>query len=457
MSRGSSQNILANFHTSLLVTGALLSVGEAILVLAAVPGHVRWLLAVLLLGFNTAAFLYLDHRRLTVQHRFTVETRDYQQVDRTLQIAYETLPYMRRGLNPETALKTAQIIQKISDVAAVAITDRERVLAFIGAGCENHPPGNEILTEATKEALATGQIKIVKNQRQLNCPRRETCNCPLAAAVIVPLISRGEVVGAVKLYETKDGELPPYIIKLATGIAQLLSMQIELADLDRQVQLACKAELDALRAQINPHFLFNTLNTIIMYSRTNPEKARRLLIHLAEFFRHTLKSSGHFHTFHEELKYIRTYLYLEKARFKDKLKVRYRVDPSTLQALVPVLTIQPIVENAVKHGIAQKTEKGTVEISATVQGGLLMVSIKDDGVGMPPHLLSQVLQPGFGSGNGVGLSNVWERLRRLYGEDFSFKIDSTEGKGTTVILIFPLQYAGAKEEEIDEAKSTHRG
>lgn len=457
MHHSTKSNVSNRFGLNILATGVLLCLLEIVLVLALVPEPGRWILVWALLALNILALAFLNLRRLRVQNRATAETRRFQEADHTLEIAYETLPYMRQGLNPETALKSALIIQKISGVAAVAITDREKVLSFTGAGCEKHPPGEEILAAAAKEAIAYGRTKIVDSQRQLNCPRRKACDCPLGAAVAVPLVSQGEAAGAVILFGPRDGEMPPHIVNLATGVAQLLGMQIELAELDRQAHLLWKAELDALRAQINPHFLFNTLNTIIMYSRINPEKARRLLVRLAEFFRQTLKSSGHFHTFHEELHYIRTYLYLEQARFQDRLKARYRIDQGTLRALVPVLTIQPIVENAVKYGIGQKVGMGTVEIAARVEEGILVVSISDDGVGMSSELLGKVLQPGFGSGNGVGLSNLWERLRRLYGEEFRFKMESKEGEGTMVTLSFPLLYAEEKEGLPDEIEGPHRG
>jgi len=185
-------------------------------------------------------------------------------------------------------------------VPAVAITNKEQVLSYLGVGCEMHQPGDKILTEATKEVIRTGRHKVVQTAKQLNCPV-ENCDCPLAAAVIVPFKNKNEVVGTLKLYQTEDGQLPPHVIRLAIGIGQLLSLQIELSELDRQTQLLTMAKLDALHAQINPHFFFNTLNTIIMYSRTNPDRARRLLIRLAEFFRQTLKRHGHFITLREEL------------------------------------------------------------------------------------------------------------------------------------------------------------
>jgi two-component system LytT family sensor kinase len=378
------------------------------------------------------------------------------QVETTLKIASETLPIMRQGLNAESAHKTAQIIQKISDVAAVAITDRSRVLAFVGAGCENHRPGDNILTEATKLAIATGETKVVENQRQLSCPRTD-CDCPLAAAVIVPLKCDGEVVGTLKLYQTRDGALPPYLIRLAQGLAQLLGMQIEMAELSHQAQLATRAELDALRAQINPHFLFNVLNTIIMYSRVNPEKTRRLLFRLAALFRQSLRHPGHFQPLGAELECVRAYLYLEKARFKDKLKVRISVPHALRAAQVPVLVIQPLVENAVKHGIGPALGPGTVSLTVRAVDERLHVQVTDSGVGMPPERLSEALKPGIGSGNGVGLSNVYERMQRLYGKHLTFTLRSRPGEGTTIDMYFPIAFEPVKEALVNAAQSSNRG
>lgn len=362
---------------------------------------------------------------------------DDQHIDPTLKIAHETLPYLRRGLTEETAEKTAEIIRKISDVAAVAITDREKVLAYVGAGCERHQAGRQILTQATKQVIASGELKIVEDKSSLNCPVKD-CDCPLEAAVIAPLSMRGEVAGCVKLYQTKHGQIPSHVIKLAVGIAQLLSVQMELAELDRQTQLVTKAELSYLHAQINPHFLFNTLNTIIMFSRTNPETARHLLVRLATFFRQSLKKHGYFNTLREEIEYINTYLVLEKARFREKLRIQRDIDQELLEYKIPTLTIQPLVENAVKHGITPKMNEGTVSISVKRVDKEIVITVKDDGVGMSKETLKNVLTPGFGSGNGVGLSNVHERHKSLFGEKYGVVVESEPGIGTTITAKVPL-------------------
>lgn len=356
-------------------------------------------------------------------------------LDFTLQIASETLPFLRQGLNKETAAKTAQTICEIADVAAVALTDRENVLAYYGTGADHHKVGGPILTEATKLSLINGELMVAENRSALNC---SFPGCPLESAVIAPLKRKGEVVGALKLYQTKQGGVSENIIKLTIGVAQLLGMQMELAELSRQAELVTKAELEALHSQINPHFLFNTLNTIIMFIRTNPETARRLLIRLSGFFRYALKRSGHFNTLKEEIKYLNTYLVLEKARFGEKLQIAKDIDESILLNQVPVLTIQPLVENAIKHGVLPKSGQGTVKIIAYPVDGEMQISIHDDGVGIQPEKLPGILKSGVGSGTGVGLSNVHERLKSLFGEDHGLRIVSTPNVGTSVYVRLPL-------------------
>lgn len=413
-----------------------------------------WLVALVLAGVNSLTFLFL--RQSEARQRATLRM-DSQTIDPTLKIADAALPYMRHGLNEETAHKIAEIIQRIGDVPAVAITDRERILAFLGPGCERHPPGGGIVTHATKQVILTGEIKIVERRADFQCPVKD-CQCPLGAVVIVPLKCRDEVVGTLKLYRTEEGPLPQIMINLAIGIAQLLGVQMELAELERQSQLAMKAELEALRAQINPHFLFNTLNTIVMFSRTNPETARRLLIRLASFFRHALKSTGHFTTLREEWDCVNTYLVLEKARFREKLRIVRSVDKSLFDYQIPILTLQPLVENAIKHGIMPKVDPGTVRITVRRVGDEMAVEIADDGVGIPPEVLPKIFTPGFGSGSGVGLSNVNERLKGLFGENYGLQVTSEPNKGTIVQFRIPLakQLSESKEGGALEAKSVNR-
>ncbi len=431
----------------------LLTLGQALLISSLGEGLSFLFELTLILAIVDIGTIYIVAIYLTKNRVLTLKMDD-QNIDPTLQIANETLPYLRRGLNQETARKTAEIILKISDVAAVAITDPERVLAYVGSGCERVQPGRKILTQATKQVILTGELKIVENQESLKCPVKD-CECHIGAAVIAPLKCQGKVIGCVKLYLTREGKLPPQVIKLAVGIAQLLAVQMELAEIDRQAQLVTKAELQALHAQINPHFLFNTINTIVMFSRTNPETARRLLIQLSAFFRHALKKHGMYNTLAEELEYVNTYLVLEKARFSDKLKILRDIDSSLMEYKVPVLCIQPLVENAVKHGITPKMGQGAVQIIVRSSEGEMHIKIKDDGVGIPTAIMPKVLLPGYGSGNGVGLSNVHERLKSLFGDDYGLKIVSEVDQGTTIYVRIPLILEADVGGWDNEIKSAH--
>ena len=395
----------------------------------------RWEILVPLLALNTLLLLWLSERRCRIASTAMPARRE----GLSVKIAHETLPYLRHGLNQDNAGAIAKIIQEISQVAAVSITDREKQLAYLGVGCDKHQPGDKILTEATREVIRTGKHKVVRTQKELNCPRESTCVCPLATAVIVPLRCRGKVVGTVKLYETKDGQLSPDVIRLALGMAQILSLQIELAELEHQAKLAAEAQLNALQAQINPHFLFNVLNTIIATSRSNPTRTRRLLIHLAQFFRRALKTKGTVISLREEMEFVNTYLILEKARFGRKLQVKEDIPPDLWDAAIPRLSLQPLVENAVKHGITPKIGKGTVHIQVEKVNNDLCIRVRDDGMGIAPERLRDLFVPGAssGSGNGVGLTNVHERLCGLYGEQSGLRIQSEQNVGTIVTMTIP--------------------
>lgn len=400
-------------------------------------------------AFLLAAFMVIDAGYffwyMKNLEKKAVPLHTLSRADLSVKIANETLPYLRGGLNKQNAEAIAKIIHGIAQVAAVSITDCEKQLAYLGAGCDRHHPGDKILTAATREVIQTAKYKVVQTQEELNCPMSDTCDCPLAAAVIVPLSCKGNVVGTFKLYETKGGKISPDLIRLALGMGQILSLQVEVAELDHQTNLTMEARLDALQAQINPHFFFNVLNTIIATSRTNPNRARRLLIHLAEFFRKSLKSKGALISLREEMEFVNNYFVLEKARFGKKLKIKLEIPKELMDAEVPRLSIQPLVENAVKHGITPMIMLNGVVTIRVRELGLedgkseLFVEVIDNGMGIEEDRLKDVLLPGVGSGNGVGLANVHARLKGLYGSEYGLNIESKIGEGTTVKMRLPYK------------------
>lgn len=359
-------------------------------------------------------------------------------LDHTFRIGEETGPYIRQGLNTETAQKIAEIIREIAAVDAVAITDRETILGFAGLGCPYMVQGSSILTELTRHTLRTGEVQVAQAKHDLACPVAN-CPCPLQAAVIAPLKIADRVVGTLKLYRSSGSDFPGLIRRLAVGIAQLLSLQLEIGEAERLRELAARARLEALQAQIRPHFLFNTLNTVLMFSRTDIDKARQLLVQLASFLRRALTVRSEFIRLEDELEYVQTYLEIEQARFGDTLQFRVSIDPQAIGCLVPVLTIQPLVENAVVHGLVPQEGGGRLVVAARVRRQHLQVVVADTGVGIDRHRKEEIFTPGVGKGMGLGLSNINQRLIGLYGEQYALRLYSRPGKGTFVRVTVPLR------------------
>ncbi len=356
----------------------------------------------------------------------------------TIALMGRSIP-LRHGLTMDAADRTVQLLRPILAGDAVAITDTEQVLAFTGPGSDHHGPGSPLVTAATRRVLTTRRTAVVRRASELGCP---DADCPLASAVIAPLVIGNRSAGTLKVYRIDNR---PPSKELVQGLAGILSLHLELAELDRERQLAADAKLDALRAQINPHFLFNTLNTIASKARTDAEDARQLLLRLSDFFRYAIRQDGHFAGFGEEYFFVRTYLALEQARFGDRLRVRYDVDPQVLGVQVPVLTIQPLVENAVKHGLADKVGGGTVTLRARVDPlrRTTVIQVRDDGAGIDAELLDKLMRGGdAGAGpmdGGIGLRNIHDRLGSLFADRYRMDIRSRPGEGTTVDLEFPLR------------------
>ncbi len=340
------------------------------------------------------------------------------------------------GLMEETAQKIAGIIYRIADVEAVAITDRMRILAYTGGGCPHMRPGAPVQTQATRRVLDTGSLALVRDREELHCPDPD-CPSPIQSAVVAPLHIGDRVVGAVKLYRTDPGEMPLYATRLAQGMSELLSLELSLGESERQRELLAEARLDALQAQIRPHFLFNVLNTVIATSRQDPDAARRLLTELSQFLRSTLSYHREQTTLAEDLAVVDLYLRLEGARFGSRVKATVDVDPSLLALPVPVLTLEPLVENAVTHGVAPREAldgiEGHVVIRARRRARGMVILVADNGVGISPERVHDVFQPRTGTGLGLGLWNVRERLQGRAG----LRLKSRPGRGTVVRLSFP--------------------
>jgi two-component system, LytTR family, sensor kinase len=231
----------------------------------------------------------------------------------------------------------------------------------------------------------------------------------------------------------------PMVVGIALKVWNALRIELKL---EEQKRLLLEARLDALQRQINPHFLFNTLNSITALVRSQPELAREMTVKLANILRALLKDHDTYVPLRDELRFTDDYLDIEVVRFgSDKLKVEKEIDPRTLEVLVPSILLQPLIENSIKHGLEPRIHGGTVTLRSRLEGDRVFIEVADDGVGMgnrPPSALRR-------DGAGIGMKNVQERLDVLYGNQASFNVVSNPGRGTLISIEIPVVISDATE------------
>lgn len=361
------------------------------------------------------------------------------QAEKVLSIAERSLPLLQTGLDHDSAQKIIEMIKKESKVDAVSITDKKEVLAFTGTAADHHLAGEKIKTEASKKAIAEQKTIIIDDQKDINC---QEPSCQLTNAVITPLKIENSIYGLLKLYRCQQ-KITVLDIKLAEGISNLLATQIKLAKLSKQAELKSEAELKALQAQINPHFLFNSLNATAALCRTKPLQARSLLIKLAGIFRRTLKRDIHQITLAEEIEFCRDYLSIEKARLGSRLKVCWQVDSALKNIKIPPFIIQPLVENSVKHGIHSQNEGGQIIIKVEKKDKKLEIIIADDGPGIKPEKINEIKN---NENDRIGINNIKERLFSIFGSQAKLEIKSEIAKGTKNIITIPFNLISERSE-----------
>ncbi|MBS5306699.1 MAG: sensor histidine kinase [Clostridium sp.] len=327
-----------------------------------------------------------------------------------LDIANKTLPYFRK-INSESLNKICTIIKEDIQADAVSITDTKNILAYIGVGKEYYNIGHEIINAETKEAISSGKI-VIKNTGF-----KEKTSL-LKSAIIIPLKEKNEVIGALKIYYKASNNITYTVETLAIGLSQIISTLMEVSKVEEMKEMANKAELKALQTQINPHFLFNALNAIASSIRINPNNARELIINLSSYLRFNLELNSEFIDVKKELKQVKDYIEIEKARFGDKLNVIYDIDDVDIK--IPSLTIQPLVENAIVHGILKDTHNGTVKISLKDKGEKVKISIIDSGVGISEEMINNIYTDNVPEKK-IGLYNVHSRIKLIYGDGLKIK------------------------------------
>jgi two-component system LytT family sensor kinase len=344
---------------------------------------------------------------------------------RTLHTASLMTGTLREGLSVESAERSVRHLRALLSARAVALTDTDRLLAWDGDG-EVH---RVHVDELARRGIADGGTT-VQRHRDFGCG---DVSCPIRSVVVSPLIVEDRLVGTLQVFA---GAVPAGLVRATTEVSGWVSGQLELAELADSRARLMEAEVRALRAQISPHFIYNALNAIASFVRTDPDRARDLLVDFADFTRYSFRRHGEYTTLEEELRSIERYLVLEQARFGDRLRMTLRIAPEVLPVTVPVLSLQPLVENAVRHGLADKPGGGRITILAEDQDREAVISIEDDGVGEDPERVRRALA-GDLTMDSIGLGTVDERLRSTYGDDYGLVVETAPGAGTRVIVRIP--------------------
>jgi two-component system LytT family sensor kinase len=377
-----------------------------------------------LVGIVLAAALWVAWRaNRTRKERSAPESEGMQSA---LHAATATLPHLRRGLTMSSAAQVTPHLLALTGAAAIALADTRAVLAIEGEGREQVRPGD--LLSRLLERTSDDRMQIV--------PRLVSSDpsCPLRAAVLAPLTVQGKRAGTLITFYRSIGRPSGDELRVVAQAASLVSAQVELSVLHEQEERLAQAELRALRAQISPHFIYNALAAVAGNIHARPEEARELLIDFAEFTRYLFRDGRSYVTLAEELEHVERYLRLEQARFRHSLHVTIDIEPETRGAVVPAMSVQPLVENAVRHGVERRSGTGRIAIESRLSGSDVELRVCDDGSGIDPDRVPELLA---GAGGGIGLSNVDARLRATFGERYALRIESELGHGTTAVMTVP--------------------
>lgn len=345
---------------------------------------------------------------------------------------------LRQGLTEASAQEAAPHLRALTGAAGLGVADAEgTLLSWDGS----HADLAASFTDAAQLAVSTERPVLVAHPGQGEHAGRTLIAQPL-------LIETNGCAGALGVVTT--GKPGPGMLGAVAEVARYACGQLELAELDASRARLDRAEVRALRAQISPHFIYNALNTIASFVRTDPDRARELILEFADFTRYSFRAAGEFTVLADELRNIERYVALETARFGDNLEVRLQIAPEVLGVVLPFLALQPLVENAVRHGLASNA-RGTISIVATDAGTECLISVEDDGIGMDPDLLRSGALDAIETGTGpassgesahVGLANVDDRLRAAFGNDYGLVVDTAPGAGTKVSMRVPKFRAG---------------
>jgi two-component system LytT family sensor kinase len=384
------------------------------------------------LGMVLAASLAAGWRLVRVPRRVLDPSGDAMQG--AVHAATAILPHLRRGLTVDTAAPAVAPLRVLTGASAVALAADDVLLGVDGAGHDHHRPGDPV----------EGLVRHHRDRRVHVEPRLacEHPSCPLRSAIVAPLVVQDRRIGTLIACFERPGRLRLEESRVVAEAAALVAAMVELSEVEAQGERLARAELRALRAQISPHFIYNALAAVASFIHSRPEEARELLIEFSEFIRYAFARQRPYVTLADELQYVEKYLRLEQARFGERLRVRVQVDPAVLPAVVPVLSLQPLVENAVRHGTDEAGSHDLlIEILGQDLGADALVRVRDTGPGMSPAAARAALE---GRTSGIGLGNVHRRLESSFGSGYGLAIESVEGEGTEVRLTVPKSHPGVR-------------
>ena len=335
-----------------------------------------------------------------------------------LDIANKTLPYFR-SINEESLEKICRIIKDEINSDAVSITDKNEVLAYVGVGEDAFNAPYTEISNITKCSIKENKILNIQVKKEESSISEKA---DLKTAMIIPLTDSQGVVGTLKIYYAKKYDMSHSKKSLAIGLSQIISTLMEISKIEKIENERKKSEIKALQRQINPHFLFNALNTITSFIRINPDKARKLIINLSTYMRYNLEVNDNLIDINKELEQVKAYVEIEKARFGDKLTVLYDIDEN-IEAKIPSLTIQPLVENAIIHGIRKNGGCGTVVIGVKKEDGYTRVWVENDVLALDLDVKKYVYS-GEKQDNKIENINVHLRLKLIYGQGLNiYRLD----------------------------------
>lgn len=334
---------------------------------------------------------------------------------------------IRDGFEHRAAEQIAMTAQVALDARAVAVTNDTDLLACVGI----EPEVWDVAVQEQTSAMVVGRRVTQPTVYQLVTGRDET------EVVAAPLLFEEVVIGTIHVIANVGGSR---LAELAE-FARFVSSQLQLAELEQSRAYAAEAELRALRAQISPHFIHNSLTAIAGLVNTNPVVARDLIVTFAEFLRASFRTQTDLTTVAEELRLVEAYLELEKARFGNRFLVSLNISPESLPVRLPFLSLQPLVENAIRHGLESRAGNGQLLITAENAGPEVAISVTDDGVGIDPQQLERALS-GQDSSSHVGIRAVDTRLRSTFGDEYGLTIETGQNAGTKVMIRLPKYHAG---------------